>query len=200
MRRRSKTWRVAEDAPTDLLIALYLRDAAGLAPAGSLPAIEPSVAPPFSDRYEPAPGRIDALHAEWTAWWQRLLAPADRPKFWNLEPPTFDEFEHEPELRQLLMARFQVARRWAGTQHEAFGDASVLRIQQGEYDINGVVVACERSLGRKAEAFALDLAVLPLAERGIWIVGPNRLVVTTSLRADSGAFREAMAPIIAAVA
>ena len=48
-RTPGKTWRVAEDSPTDLLIALYLRDAAGLLPAGDpmLPPIDPPIAPTF---------------------------------------------------------------------------------------------------------------------------------------------------------
>lgn len=200
MRGRPKTWRVSEDAPTDLLVALYLRDSAGLASAGELPTIESGVAPGPQDRYDLDPERRDVLRREWAAWWHRLVTPAPQPRVWDLEPPEFVAFEGDPELRALLVSRFRQARRWAGAQHEAFGDASVERIQRGEYDVNSVVVACERSLGRKAEPFSLDLFVLPLAGRGIWIIGPNRLVVATSLRADSGSFREAIAPIIGAVA
>lgn len=201
-RGRSKTWQVTEDSPTDVLIALYLRDAAGLTPTGvpSLPAIDSAVAPTPLDRREHSPERLDVLRAEWTDWWHRLTTPTPTPRLWELEPPHFSAFDGAPELRALLVDGFGPARRWAGARHEEFGDSSVERIRRGEHDINSVVVACERVLGRKAEPFHLVLDVLPLAERGTWIIGPSRLVVSTSLRSDSGAFRETMAPIIHALA
>lgn len=201
-RRRGKTWQVTEDSPTDLLIALYLRDAAGLVPTGdpSLPALAPSAVPGWLRRDQLGAERFDVLRGEWNDWWHRLTTPSDGPRLWELEPPDFPAFAGSPELRALIVDRFDPARAWAGGCHEAFGDAAVDRIHRGEHDINSIVVACERQLGRKAEPFHLDLLVLPLASRGIWIIGPNRLVVSTSLRDDSGAFREAMAPFIHALA
>ncbi len=216
-RTPGKTWRVAEDSPTDLLIALYLRDAAGLLPAGDpmLPPIDPPIAPTFvppssfavhaarEPRPSPEPGpqeRFDALRREWEAWWQRLVHPPTFPKLWDLEPPGFDAFAGSPELRQLLAERFRDARRWAGARHEEFGDAAVERIHRGDHDVNAVVVARERELGRRAEPFHLDVHVLPVADRDIWIIGPSSIVVSTRLRNDSVAFREAMTPLVDALA
>jgi len=200
-RAPGKTWRVAEDSPTDLLIALYLRDAAGILPAGDpeLPAIDPALAPHASP--EPlSPERFEALRREWTEWWRRLVRPPSYPKLWELEPPAFEPFRGSPELQRLLRERFRDARRWAGSRHEEFGDAAVERIQRGEHDVNAVVVACEREKGRRAEPFQLDLLVLPLAERDIWIIGPSSIVVSTRLRNDSAAFRDAMTPLVQALA
>jgi hypothetical protein len=208
-----KTWRVTEDSPTDLLIALYLRDAAGLLPAGDpqLPPIEPVFAPrPVLSAHgalaprpsvDPLPQeRFDALRTQWEAWWRRLVLPADRPKQWELEPPEFRPFDRSPELQQLLRERFPDARLWAGRRHEEFVEAAVERIHRGDHDINAVVVASERELGRRAEPFHLDVIVLPVAEADIWIIGPSSIVVSTRLRNDSPAFRDAVAPLVHALA
>lgn len=208
-----KTWQVTEDSPTDLLIALYLRDVAGLLPAGDpqLPPIEPAFAPrPVLSAHgalaqrpsvDPLPQeRFDALRTEWEAWWRRLVLPADRPKQWELEPPEFTPFARSPELRQLLRERFPDARLWAGRRHEEFVEAAVERIHRGDHDINAVVVACQRELGRRAEPFHLDVIVLPVAEPDIWIIGPSSVVVSTRLRNDSPAFRDAVAPLVHALA
>jgi hypothetical protein len=217
---RSRTWRtpgaawqVTEDSPTDLLIALYLRDAAGLAPAGEpmLPPIDPVLAPqpvlaphpalaPRPSPEAPPEERIDALRAQWEAWWRRLVRPARYPKLWDLEPPEFAAFADSPELRQLLRERFREARIWAGRRHEEFGIAAVERIHRGDHDVNAVVIACERELGRRVEPFHLEVIVLPLAERDIWIIGPSSIVVSTRLRDDSAAFREAITPLVHALA
>jgi hypothetical protein len=214
-----KTWQVTEDSPTDLLIALYLRDAAGLLPVGHpvLPPIEPSLAPlpsrtpreslatgqfpAPSPTLEPLPqARFDELRKEWEAWWGRLVRPTGYPRFWELEPPEFTAFADSPELRQLLRERFREARRWAGRRHEEFGDAAVERIHRGDHDVNAVVVACERELGRRAEPFHLDVLVLPLADSDIWVIGPSVIVVSTRLRNDSPAFRDALTPLVHALA
>jgi hypothetical protein len=41
--------------------------------------------------------------------------------------------------------------------------------------------------------------VLPLADPDIWIIGPSSIVVSTQLRNDSPAFREAVAPLVHAL-
>jgi hypothetical protein len=212
-RTPGKAWQVTEDSPTDLLIALYLRDAAGLLPAGEpmLPPIDPAFAPqavfapqpvatsrPSADT--PGQDRFDALRTQWEAWWRRLVRPARFPKLWDLEPPEFEAFADSPELRQLLRERFREARKWAGRRHEEFGIEAVERIHRGEHDVNAVVLACESELGRRVEPFHLDVVVLPVAERDIWIIGPSSIVVSTRLRDDSAAFREAITPLVHALA
>jgi hypothetical protein len=216
-RTPGQTWQVTEDSPTDLLIALYLRDAAGLLPAGDplLPPIDPAFAPQAVFAPQPAPqpalaprpsaetlpqDRFDALRTQWEAWWRRLVRPVRYPKLWDLEPPGFDAFADSPELRQLLRERFREARKWAGRRHEEFGTAAVERIHHGDHDVNAVVVACESELGRRAEPFHLEVLVLPVAERDVWIIGPSSIVVSTRLRDDSPAFREAIAPLVHALA
>jgi len=208
-----KTWQVTEDSPTDLLIALYLRDAAGLLPAGDpqLPPIEPALAPrPVLSPHgalasrpslDPLPrDRFDALRTEWEAWWRRLILPTEWPKQWELEPPEFEPFARSPELQRLLRERFSDARVWAGRRHEEFVEAAVERIHRGDHDINAVVVACGRELGHRVEPFHLDVLVLPVADRDIWIIGPSSIVVSTRLRNDSPAFREAVTPLVHALA
>jgi hypothetical protein len=197
----NKTWQVTEDSPTDLLIALYLRDAAGLLPAGDpvLPPIDPALAPRPSLVPLP-PERQDALRREWEAWWRRLVRPTNYPRLWELEPPDFEPFAGSPELRQLLRERYREAKRWADARHELFHDAAVERLHRGDHDVNIVVAAVKRELGHRIEPFHLDVLVLPVADPDIWVIGPSSIVVSTGLRNEPAAFRDALAPLVHALA
>ena len=54
-------------------------------------------------------------------------------------------------------------------------------------------------LRRQAGSFRLDIEALPLAEPGAWVVGPDTVVVSWSLRDDHAAFREWFEPLVAAL-
>jgi hypothetical protein len=66
-------------------------------------------------------------------------------------------------------------------------------------DIVDVVRDREHELRRQAGYFRLDIAVLPLAEPGAWIVGPNSIVISQSMRENSAAFRAWFRPIVEAL-
>ena len=61
------------------------------------------------------------------------------------------------------------------------------------------LVEREHELRRQAGYFRLDLDVLPLAEKGAWIVGPHTVVVSATLRDDSQALRAWLRPLVTAL-
>jgi hypothetical protein len=251
-------WQVTEDCPWDLLMALSLRDLAGLDGVGEpvLPRVIPAVqrivsltsapppprsgAPSASERaavptseiptigdpivvpaadgtplggraaggnapHEPtASGPAPAsdspsLAEQWLAWWRTEAVREHRPLMTMLQPPHFAAFDRAIELQDLIVTYYDDAYLWAAQRHEEYARASTELHAKRAADIVDVVRAREHELRRQAGYFRLDIAVMPLAEPGAWIVGPNSVVISQSLRDDSGAFREWFTPVIAAL-
>jgi len=221
-------WQVTEDCPWDLLMALALRDLAGLGDRVQpvLPGLEPAVAPAFHTerpaaaegrtRMRPAPGigarggarrpelkagpdPDDALAAQWQAWFEvaadrhrRLTAPL-------LHPPHFEAFDRAIELQDAIIAHYDAATGWAQARHAEYVAASTESHARRAADIVEVVREREHELRRQAGYFRLDIDVLPLAEKGTWIVGPHTVVVSSTMRDDSAAFRGWLRPLVAAI-
>lgn len=222
-------WQVTEDCPWDLLMALAVRDLTGIGgmvePA--LPRMEPAVAPALqASRTQPADGRTRArpaspigsrparaagsgarspggtaasLAAQWQAWFEvvsdrhrRLGAPV-------LHPPHFEAFDRAIELQDAVIAHYDAAAGWAAARHADYVAASADYHARRAADIVDVVREREHELRRQAGYFRLDLDVLPLAEKGAWIVGPHTVVISASLRDDSAAFRDWLRPLVAAL-
>ena len=223
-------WQVTEDCPWDLLMALALRDLAGLGDRvrPGLPALEPAVAPAWHSRHpEPADGRTrmrpaplagptggrrrraeagsggtgpdDALADQWQAWFEvasdrhrRLTAPL-------LHPPHFEAFDRAIDLQDAIIAHYDAAAGWAAARHAEYVAASTASHARRAADIVEVVHDREHELRRQAGYFRLDIDVLPLAEKGTWIVGPHTVVISATLRDDSVAFRDWLRPLVSAL-
>jgi hypothetical protein len=222
-------WQVTEDCPWDLLMALAVRDLAGLAGRVQprLPALHPAVRPAFSRTAGPGDGRTrtsslprpessrgrtarpapdatdaapaDPLAEQWQAWFEvasdrhrRLTAPL-------LHPPHFEAFDRAIDLQDAVIAHYAAAVGWAQARHAEYVASSVEQHARRAADIVDVVREREHELRRQAGYFRLDLDVLPLAEKGAWIVGPHTVVISASLREDSAAFRDWLRPLVAAL-
>lgn len=218
-------WQVTEDCPWDLLMALAIRDLAGLGDRvrPTLPALAPSPAPvlhaPRADRADgrlrprpvARPGRPrgtdsdgvpssdDPLAQQWQAWFEvaadrhrRLTAPL-------LHPPHFEAFDRAIELQDAVIAHYAAAADWAAARHAEYAATSAEHHARRAADIVEVVREREHELRRQAGYFRLDIDVLPLAEKGTWIVGPHTVVLSESMRDDSAAFRGWLRPLVAAL-
>jgi hypothetical protein len=224
-------WQVTEDCPWDLLVALAVRDLAGIAALAQppLPRLEPAVTPvlqphpeshpaqPVDGRTRPRPapvlrahparpggdpvstGTLEALAVQWQAWFEvaadrhrRLSAPL-------LHPPHFEAFDRAIELQDAVIAHYAAAADWAAARHTEYAAVSAESHRRRAADIVDVVREREHELRRQAGYFRLDLEVLPLAEKGAWIVGPHTVAVSTSLREDSAAFRAWLRPLVSAL-
>ena len=210
-------WRVTEDCPFDLLIGLCLRDIAGLQHVGDpvLPSVVPAV------QRQPVSGRILAsapstasaawdasrgepsaqLAEEWEQWWRRAVVRANAMASWRTAfvPPHFAAFDRELALQDLVIERFEDAAAWALERRaEYVADDRVHRAAHAA-DIVDIVRGREHELRRQAGSFRLDIEALPLAEKGAWVVGPDTVVISWSLREDHAAFRRWFQPLVAAL-
>jgi hypothetical protein len=210
-------WQVTEDCPWDLLMALAVRDLAGLHGIGDpvLPRLSPEPEPALHT--SPSPARTmrraspagsspaaasppeDAIARQWTAWFERAVHRDRRPLGGLLHPPHFEAFDRAIELQDLIIGCYDVAARWSAERHGEYARTSLEKHAQRAADIVDVVHEREHELRRQAGYFRLDIDVLPLAESGAWIVGPHTVVVSMSLRDDSRAFREWFRPLVAAL-
>jgi hypothetical protein len=202
-------WQVTEDCPWDLLMALCLRDLAELSDVGS-PAL-PRVIPPAQRVRHVAGGHTsvrlvapatrdrDALRTQWTQWWETIVRRELRPLITGLHPPHFAEFDRTLELQALIIEHYSAALAWAEARHSEYAQTSLAQHAVRAADIVDVVRDREHELRRQAGYFRLDISVLPLAQPGAWIVGPDSIVMSKSLRDDSRAFREWFRPIVEAL-
>lgn len=206
-------WQVTEDCPWDLLMALALRDLGHLDGVGDpvIPRLTPAVAPVLHpatgalpvlpSRPRPAhPGAAGSPLAEqWQAWFEVIVDRERRAAGSLLQPPHFAAFDRAIELQDLILEHFDEALLWATERHDEYARASAQTHARRAADIVDVVRDREHELRRQAGYFRLDLSVLPLEERGAWIVGPHSVILSTSLRDDSAAFRAWFAPVVAAL-
>jgi hypothetical protein len=213
-------WRVTEDCPLDLLIGLCLRDLAGLGAVGepALPSVVPAVQRrsvstqvPVSTMPVPtmpvptAPAR-DAdppqqLGEEWAHWWRRAVVRANAFGSWStaFQPPHFAAFDRELALQDFVIERFQDAVGWAMERRAEYVADDLLHHMEYSADIVDVVRGREHELRRQAGSFRLDIEVLPLAEPGAWVVGPDTVVISRSVRDDHEAFRAWFTPLVVAL-
>jgi hypothetical protein len=202
-------WQVTEDCPWDLLMALCLRDLGGLSDVDA-PEIPP--VSPRAQRVRRAVGggsvavrdpsvAVDhgALAEQWTTWWTRIVRRDLRPLITGLRPPHFAEFDRLIALQDLIIDNYDAAAAWTAARHDEYAKTSVEQHAKRAADIVDVVRDREHELRRQAGYFRLDLAVLPLASPGAWIVGPDTVVVSQSLRDDSAAFRRWFTPLVEAL-
>ncbi len=198
-------WQVTEDCPWDLLIALALRDLAGLGAgvAHTLPRVAPAVVPVLQGGAgggrAAAPAHQGALSAQWDALFDAAADREHRPLTPLLQPPHFAALDRALELQDFVLAHHEAAARWASDRHAEYARASLEQHARRAADIVDVVHEREHDLRRQAGYFRLDIDVLPLAETGAWIVGPHTIVVSSTLRDDSRAFRAWFRPLVAAL-
>ena len=201
-------WQVTEDCPWDLLMALCLRDLAGLTDVGDppLPAIIPAVARTEGAEGGGAPRRslvrhtvqtdTDELRVQWSNWWHRTLIRESRPIVSALRPPHFTVFDRELELQDLVEEFYEDALAWTSDRRDEYITFSTAARARQAMDIVDVVRDREHVLRRQAGSFRLDMCVMPLAEKGAWIVAPQTIVVSQSLRNDPAAFRQWFTPLV----
>jgi hypothetical protein len=106
-----RRWSIQVDQPQPLLVALYLRDAAGLHPAvdPALPPADPLVV----ERDFPDLNRVAAAE-QWAIWWENLLYGST--DFGEYLPPDFPGFD-SPQLWRI--PRDVDRRGWERTEHQA---------------------------------------------------------------------------------
>jgi hypothetical protein len=210
-------WQVTEDCPWDLLMALAVRDLAGIGGGGAprLPRLTPALVPvlrantgahpviPSTPRHAAAADMAspdaESLAEQWRAWFDVAVDRERRPVGGMLRPPHFEVFDRAIGLQDVVIAHYDAAAAWAHERHAEYVQASLLNHARRAADIVDVVREREHRLRRQAGYFRLDIDVLPLSSPGAWIVGPHTVVVSASLRDDSPAFRDWFRPLVSAL-
>jgi hypothetical protein len=192
-------WVVREDAGMPVLVALYLRQVLGLRFPDELPPLRgvPSVP---ADDIRDDPG----LAKQWRAFWEMTVEPQAHPSPVPLD--LVDGFEMLvalptkgfTELQAAIVPHGPDAVAFARRAHEryraAIGTGSSYRAYAS------AIAQHERTVGRRAHSFELNVQVLPLTQRGVWWIGSLTVAVTDGLRGDVAAFDSAIAPVIADLA
>ncbi|XAS66302.1 hypothetical protein V3C33_12425 [Micrococcaceae bacterium Sec5.7] len=191
-------WRITMDMSGPMLIALYVRDAAGLDGAGrpSLSHATPKIRPADHTHLTAEVGGISALKTEWEAWWEQLLKahPQMAPE---LAPPNFKAFGNSPALRRVLQAHFGSALTWARERRSEYAVLEAEREANGTVQLLGDLVD-DRLLevGRSSRDFTLTIIELPLIEHRAWYLEPDKIIMSHGLLSQPDVFRSYVKPVV----
>ncbi|HEY8295711.1 MAG TPA: hypothetical protein VIG41_10260 [Micrococcaceae bacterium] len=191
-------WRITMDTSPAMMLALYLRDSAGLAGAGvpGLCAAAPAVHAADPHALVAKTGGIKALRSEWESWWGSLLLSHPRLEP-ELSPPFFGAFGSSPALQRLMQAHFGSALTWARERQSEYRRLAEERETRGSYGVlREMVQDREMELGRDARDFTLTVVELPLAEPRAWYLEPDRLLMSQELLATPEVFRSYVQPVV----
>jgi hypothetical protein len=186
------------DTSGPMLLALYLKDHAGLNGAGMPPVAPANPRVREADHHQITQhvGGVPALRREWEAWWQHLIEnhPEMSPA---VEPPSFPAFGQAPALQRSLQAHFGAALTWARERRAEYERLEKEREASGATDLLREIVE-ERQLevGPSARDFTLTIIELPLCEDRAWLVNADKVIMSQSLLADKEAFRSYLKPVV----
>ncbi|WP_104166039.1 hypothetical protein [Arthrobacter sp. SX1312] len=190
------------DTSEVLLVALYLRDCAGLQGTGlpALPPLLPAVRRVETRRLTGPVGGRATLRVEWEAWWHSLLAHRVGDAVLPL-PPSFEALDGMAGLKALLRAHFGTAMAWAAERCAEYA----LRVGSRGVDsmdrlLGRMIQERELELERPARPFMLEVIELPLGGERAWWVEPGKLLMSQDLFDDERSFRSYVEPIIRVLA
>ena len=191
-------WQITTDTSGPLMIALFVRDAAGLDGAGH-PAVShaaPKVRHADHSHLTADVGGVSALKTEWEAWWEQLLKahPQTAPE---LSPPAFEAFGNSPALQRVLQAHFGAALTWARERRSEYARLEAERVASGSDQLLGDIVDDRlMEVGREARDFNLSIIELPLNEQRAWYLEPDKIIMSHNLMSQPELFRSYVQPVV----
>jgi hypothetical protein len=191
-------WQITTDTSGPLMIALFVRDAAGLDGAGH-PAVShaaPKVRHADHSHLTSDVGGVSALKTEWEAWWEQLLKayPQTSPE---LTPPDFEAFGNSPALQRVLQAHFGAALTWARERRSEYAQLEAERVASGSDQLLGDIVGDRlMEVGRKSRDFNLTIIELPLDEQRAWYLEPDKILMSHELMSQPELFRSYVQPVV----
>lgn len=191
-------WQITMDTSGPMLIALYIRDAAGLETAGhpALSHLAPKVRPSDHSNLVSGVGGLSALKTEWEAWWAQILKayPAMTPE---LAPPAFHAFSNSPALKRVLQAHFGAALTWTRERRGEYGVLEAEREATGAAQLlTDMVDDRLLEVGSAPNGFDLTIIELPLAEPRAWYLEPDKMIMSHELMSQPDLFRSYVQPVV----
>lgn len=193
--------------PRAVVVALYLREAAGLydAEVDLIPGLDPPITlwPVWAHRMPPPSGPPPAVdhgtaRQEWARWWNRLLGADSGGDISPLHPPAFGDLRPVPQIRQLLLWHYQRAESWTDA---VCDDPRTTRALTGpRRSLTALIGELESQPSRIPADFHLRLTVLPVAAKHAWPLGPQHILISQSLMADTENCLDWLVPRIRALA
>jgi hypothetical protein len=198
MRPWQNSWSVSFGEPERLVVALYVRDAAGLQVATDplIPPLEPVVT--VHELLPPGVDRI-AASTQWGEWWAGLLLLGGEVGRVRLPEPRTElrELTDRPALQALAREVFPEASAWAG--HRKRETATMMHSpEEGAVRTERRLIQeiTRRHRWRRSQPFHLQITQLPVAGVHGWRVSEDHVVVTRGLRRDVDTYREWLTPVV----
>ncbi|MFJ5860626.1 hypothetical protein ACIQCM_04325 [Pseudarthrobacter sp. NPDC092439] len=191
-------WHITTDTSGPMMIALYVRDSAGLNGAGhpALSHIKPKVRPADHSHLTADVGGEAALKTEWEAWWAQLLK-AHPHTATELTPPDFEAFGNSPALQRVLQAHFGSALMWARERRSEYAELEAERAASGaDQLLEDMVDDRLMEVGRDARDFNLTIIELPLNEQRAWFLEPDKIIMSHHLMSQPELFRSYVQPVV----
>lgn len=186
---------VSANTHRQMLLALYIRDLAGIHPVGmpEISPLNPTVKPSAvreAKRHEPT-----ELRQEWQGWWEAILTGGQAGAV--PEEPDFACFDDSPTLQVLMRAHYGSAISWANERMAEYESLSRKHARSGrrallERMIDEQIMEVERA----PKAFTLNLVELPLTEPRAWFVEPSMVILSQHLIEDPELYRSYLQPVI----
>ncbi|WP_066292955.1 hypothetical protein [Arthrobacter sp. B6] len=191
-------WQITMDTSGPMMIALYVRDAAGLDGAGrpALSHAAPKIRHADHSHLTAEVGGLSALKTEWEAWWDQLLKsyPQMSP---DLTPPTFEAFGNSPALQRVLQAHFGAALTWARERRSEYAELEAERVASGSDQLlDDMVDDRLMEVGRGSRDFNLTIIELPLNEQRAWYLEPDKIIMSHELMSQPELFRSYVQPVV----
>lgn len=191
-------WNITMDTSGPMMIALFVRDSAGLDGAGhpALSHTRPKVRAADHSHLTADVGGVAALKTEWETWWAQLLKahPHTAPE---LTPPDFDAFGNSPALQRLLQAHFGSALSWARERRSEYVALEAERAASGaDQLLEDLVDDRLMEVGRDARDFNLTIIELPLNEQRAWFLEPDKIIMSHRLMSQPELFRSYVQPVV----
>ncbi|UZX03989.1 hypothetical protein F8G81_16315 [Arthrobacter sp. CDRTa11] len=191
-------WKITMDTSGPMMIALYVRDAAGLDGAGrpALSHAAPKVHHADHSHLTAEVGGLAALKTEWEAWWDQLLKahPKMSPE---LSPPEFAAFGNSPALQRVLQAHFGSALTWVRERRSEYAELEAERVASGsDLLLDDLVDDRLMEVGRSSRDFSLTIIELPLNEQRAWYLEPDKIIMSHDLISQPDLFRSYVQPVV----
>ncbi|MDP9888117.1 hypothetical protein [Pseudarthrobacter enclensis] len=191
-------WQITTDTSGPMMIALYVRDAAGLNGVGQpvLSHASPKVRSADHTHLTSDVGGLSALKTEWEAWWEQLLKahPHMSPE---LSPPSFEAFGNSPALQRVLQAHFGSALTWARERRSEYAELEAERVVTGtDQLLQDMMDDRLMEVGRDSRDFKLTIIELPLDEQRAWYLEPDKIIMSQELMSQPELFRSYVQPVL----